>query len=114
VPRPFSKRAIVFREKFLTTRDVSNLLGLSEQEIIDLAKTGLIPHTKIGGEFLRFKRSNILKIRQDIKKQYNVPHRKVYHLERFKEFLYFNDFYIISTFIIIFLLWIIFKDYSVA
>ena len=44
------------REKLLTTREVSKVLGLPEKDIIDLANSNLMPHFKVAGEFLRFRR----------------------------------------------------------
>lgn len=98
------------KERLLATREASHILGIPEKEIIDLANANLIPHFKVGGEFLRFKREDILKIKPAIRKKYNLPDEKHHYLERVKEFLYFNDFYIISLSIIIILLWIIIKD----
>jgi len=51
------------KEKLVTTREASNLLGISEKEIIELAHTNLIPHFKLGGEFLRFKKEDLIKIK---------------------------------------------------
>jgi excisionase family DNA binding protein len=97
-------------EKLLTTREASHVLGISEKDIINLANSNLIPHFKVAGEFLRFKRDDVLRVRPAIKKKYNIPDKKYHRLERIKEFLYFNDFYIVSLALIIFLLWIIIKD----
>lgn len=98
------------QEKLFTTREVSHTLGISEKDIIDLANRNLIPHFKVAGEFLRFKKDDILRIKPVIKKKYNVPDNKGHHLERMKEFLYFNDFYLVSVVIIVLLLWVIVKD----
>ena len=98
------------KEKLLTTREASYVLGISEKDIIDLSDTNLIPHFKLGGEFLRFKKDDVLKIKPAIKKRYNLPERKSRHIERVREFIYFNDFYLISAAIIIGLLWVIIKD----
>jgi hypothetical protein len=76
-----------------------------------MANANLLPHFKVAGEFIRFKRKDILRFKETIKRKYNLPEKKYKRLERFKEFLYFNDFYIICTGIIIALLWIIFKDF---
>ncbi len=97
-------------EKLLTTREASHVLGISEKDIINLANSNLIPHFKVAGEFLRFKRDDVLRVRPAIKKKYNIPDKKHHRLEIIKEFLYFNDFYIVSLALIIFLLWIIIKD----
>lgn len=102
------------KEKLFTTREVSHSLGISEQDVIDLANRNRIPHFKVAGEFLRFKKEDVLRIKPAIKKKYNIPEKKGRYLERVKEFVYFNDFYIVSIAIIIFLLWVILKDLASA
>jgi excisionase family DNA binding protein len=98
------------REKLLTTREASQILGISEKEIIDFASSGLIPHFKIGGEFLRFRREDILKVKEEIRRKYNLSLKKYTWRDKIKDFFYFNDFYIVSFLIILILTWIIFKD----
>ena len=102
------------KEKLFTTREVSHTLGISEKDVIALANRNLVPHFKVAGEFLRFKREDILRIKPAIKKKYNIPEKKDRSLERVREFLYFNDFYLVSAMIIIILLWVILKDLSVG
>lgn len=98
------------KEKLLTTREASHILGISEKDIISLSGSNLIPHFKLGGEFLRFKKDDIFKLKPAIKKKYNLPEKKSRHMERVREFIYFNDFYLVSAAIIIGLLWVIIKD----
>lgn len=98
------------KEKLLSTREVSQILGLSEQEVIDLSNASLLPSFKVAGEFLRFRKEDILKVKETIKNKYNLPERKYQPRERLREFLYFNDFYIVSAAIIFVLLWTILKD----
>jgi predicted DNA-binding transcriptional regulator AlpA len=102
------------REKLLATREVSHILGISEKEIIDLANNNVIPHFKLAGEFLRFRREDILRIKPAIKKKYNLPEKKYHTIEKVKDFFYFNDFYIISAAIIIVLLWVIIKGVALS
>ncbi len=97
--------------KLMTTREVSHELGLPEQEIINLAQDNSIPHFRIGGEFLRFKKNDIMQIKPKINKQYNLTDNSHNLGNKIKEFLYFNDFYIGSTIIIVVLLWLIVKDF---
>ena len=93
------------RERLLTTREASQLLGISEKEIIELANQGKIPAYRVGGEFLRFRQEEILKIKNKFKKASSYSWR-----EKVSDFFYFNDFYIISLILIFLLLWIIFKS----
>ncbi|MCK4917666.1 MAG: helix-turn-helix domain-containing protein [Candidatus Omnitrophica bacterium] len=98
-------------EKLIATREVSRILGISEKEVIEMAETKLIPHFKVAGEFLRFKREDILKVKPEIKKRYNLPEKKIPYIEGLREFIYFNDFYIFSIAIIVILIWVIIKDF---
>ena len=47
------------QDRFLTVRAVAEELGITEQEVIDLAEEGKIPAYKIGGIYLRFKAEQI-------------------------------------------------------
>ena len=99
-------------EKLLTIRDVSLLLGISEKEVMDLAENGVVPGYKIGGMYLRFKRHEIEAYRNKLAL---VSTEKVaggagYCLkDKVNDFFYFNDFYILSGFLIAIILYIIFK-----
>jgi len=102
------------KEKLCTTREASHALGIYEKDVIELANKNIIPHFKVAGEFLRFRKEDIIRIKPAIKKKYNVPERKDRSLERVREFIYFNDFYLISVVVIIVLIWIIVKDLIVS
>jgi len=99
------------KERLLNTREVSRFLGISEKDVIDLAKAKVIAHFRVGGEFLRFRKEAVLKAKPAIKRKYNLPEKKYYQIEKVRDFFYFNDFYIISTVIIVVLLWVIIKDF---
>ncbi|MEI8349462.1 MAG: helix-turn-helix domain-containing protein [Candidatus Omnitrophota bacterium] len=98
------------KEKLLTTREVSQILGLPEQDVIDLAKANLLPSFRVAGEFLRFKKEDIVRVKETIKTKYNIPEQGYHRMDRLKEFLYFNDFYLISGTVIVVLVWTIVKD----
>ncbi len=105
------EKPLSVKEKLLTTREVSSILGISEKEIIELANSNMMAHFKLGGEFFRFRRKDILQIKPAIKKKYNIPEKQHHGFEGVREFLYFNDFYIFSITAIILLLWFILKDF---
>ncbi|MBI5145486.1 MAG: helix-turn-helix domain-containing protein [Candidatus Omnitrophica bacterium] len=97
-------------EKLLTIRDASLILGISEKEVIDLAESGKLPAYKIGGLYLRFKRQQV----EEYRRKHKLVIRPKTPLEsslndRVRDFLYFNDFYIVSAIIIIIILLIIFR-----
>jgi excisionase family DNA binding protein len=104
-----SKSINKIEEKLLTTREVSQILGLSEKEVIELAEAGKISHYKVAGEFLRFKKEEILKVRRIIQRELGLTSTRSLG-ERIRDFFYFNDFYIISFSIILILLWFILKS----
>lgn len=98
-------------EKLLTVREVSLILGISEKEVLDLAESGTIPAYKVGGVYLRFKREQI----ETIKKSHKLAHqkqnssKKLLLKDKFSDFFYFNDFYILAAILIILILYIIFR-----
>lgn len=100
-------------EKLLNIRDVAIILGISEKEVIDLAETGQIPAYKIGGVYLRFKRQQIEEYRKrlglPIKR--NLTSHNYLFKDKLNDFLYFNDFYILSAIIILLIIFIIFQGY---
>ncbi len=98
-------------EKLLTVRDVSLLLGVSEREVLDLAESGKIPAYKVGGVYLRFKHEQVENYRKSHPPLLHKAQAKEnYSLrEKFSDFFYFNDFYIISIIAIALIILIIFR-----
>jgi len=93
--------------KLLTVREAAEVLGLTEKQVIDFVEEGVIPAYKIAGEFLRFRADQIQQLKAKFKpagkqKDYNFR-------ERLSDFLYFNDFYILSIVVIVFIVFFIFK-----
>ncbi len=100
-------------EKLLNIRDASIILGISEKEIINLAETGQIPAYKIGGVYLRFKRQQIEEYRKrlGLTLKRNLTSHNYLFKDKLNDFLYFNDFYILSAIIILLIIFIIFQGY---
>lgn len=100
----------------MTVRDVSLLLGISEQEVLDLVERHDLIAYKVGGVYLRFKQEQVDDFRRNFKpsarQQDNPASGRRYSLgDRIKDFFYFNDFYILSILVIILILIIIFQGY---
>jgi len=101
-------------EKLLNLKEVCQYLGLSEEDLRKLVDRGEIPAYRLGGAILRFKKEQIDKIKAagipKIAKLDEEPSIGTVdnRLEKIKDFLYFNDFYIISAIITIILLVVIF------
>ncbi len=101
----------MFEEKLITVREASLILNITEKEVIELAESGKIPAYKVGGQYLRFKRTQI----EEFKKKLRIPHAvressSKYSLkERLQDFIYFYDFYILSILLVIWMLIIILR-----
>lgn len=98
-------------EKMLTIREVSQILNISEKNVIDFAENGQLPAYKIAGVYLRFKRQQVEEFRKNHKiSPFQQHEEKKYSLNnKTSDFFYFNDFYILSLLIIALLLLIIFR-----
>ncbi len=101
-------------EKLLNIKEVCQYLNISQEDLRTLVDRGEIPAYRLGGTILRFRRDQI-----DILKNKGVPKvaksddlAQAYvaesRLDSFKDFLYFNDFYIISAIVILILLFVSF------
>ena len=84
--------------KLLTIREVAEQLRITEQEVIDLAESGKVPAYKIGGVYLRFRAEHIQEAKVSVVKATHQEERPRLG-ERIREFLYFNDFYILAVMI---------------
>ncbi len=93
--------------KLLTVREVSEVLGITEKEVIESVDQGKIPAYRIAGEFLRFQKEQI----DQIKGKYQAlkPSEDFSSSEKLSDFLYFNDFYIVTFAIIFVLTFLVFK-----
>ena len=96
--------------KFISVREASQMLAVSEKKIMDLIEARKLQAYRIADKFLRLKRDEVISLKNkgeiaSESKQYPYTFK-----ERVKDFFYFNDFYIISGIIIIILLYIIFSD----
>lgn len=93
--------------KLLTIREVAGYLNLTEKEVVDLAQSGDIPAYKVGGVYLRFKKEQIDHVKHKIKPNQELVSIEGTLFERTKDFIYHNDFYFASLFIIFLLLYFI-------
>ncbi|MFA5429934.1 MAG: helix-turn-helix domain-containing protein [Candidatus Omnitrophota bacterium] len=97
-------------EKLLTIRDVALYLNVSEREVMDLAEQGKIPAYKIAGVYLRFRKEQVEAYKNALGSGNSSSTRDFYPFkDRVSDFFYYNDFYIFSTLIVLFLLLFIFR-----
>ena len=117
----------IIEERYLDIHEAAVLLEVREEELWDLVHQHKIPTHNIAGAFLRFKKDDIeaLKIKWRIdrqlfpKKQPASPRgeaaggtsfvhdsavQKLGFAEKFRDFWYFNDFYVVCSALIVVLL----------
>ncbi len=95
-------------KKFVTPKEASDYLCISEEEFNELVAKRVIPIYKIGGVYTRFKVDDLeIYRRKGITK--GAKNYRSNNLDRIKDFFYFNDFYIYSSIVIIAILYFIFK-----
>lgn len=117
--------------KLMTLKELSEYLSIREQDIVELIDSNVIIAYKIGGELLRFRKEQIDATRAEIdakiieiKKEPStmVDSRVKERIraidgevitnsfgDKIKDFLYFNDFYILSAVLIVLLVLYIVK-----
>ncbi len=96
------------KEKLVTLREASDFLGFTEQEIVNLAEEEKIPHFHVGGEFIRFRKEDLLQIKDTLYKDLKIRPKNYSFTDKMNDFFYFNDFYIFSAAIILVLCVVIF------
>ncbi len=114
-------------EDYLSLKDASAILQITEEELRALVKKHQIPTHNVAGVFLRLKRKEVeeLKIKWRIERELFPPARggsasggkpvfahknavtKAGIGSRLADFWYFNDFYILCSVLIVLLLYII-------
>ncbi len=107
------------KEEYLNVHEAALLLEISEEELWDMVHQHKVPTHNIAGAFLRFKKGdmehlkNKWRIERELfpKKEHFFPHQStVQHTgfaENLRDFLYFNDFYIICSILVVILLYFI-------
>ena len=96
---------------YITVRETAQILGVSEKKVMDLIEARTLQAYRIADQFLRLKRAEVMHIRaggeiisEHVRHEYTAA-------ERLRDFLYFNDFYIVAAVIILALLYVIFFSY---
>ena len=107
------------KEEYLNVHEAAEILEISEQELWDLVHQHKIPTHNIAGAFLRLKKGDIeeLKIKWRIERElfpkkepFFSHHNTVQRanlVENLRDFLYFNDFYIVCSILVVVLLYFI-------
>ena len=94
--------------QYISVRETAQILGISEKKVMDFIEERKLYAYRIADKFLRLKRSEVLLLRNSgrvVREEHQIAYTTG---EKVKDFIYFNDFYILSLFIILELLYVIF------
>ncbi|MDD3374942.1 MAG: helix-turn-helix domain-containing protein [Candidatus Omnitrophica bacterium] len=97
-------------DQFISVREAGQLLGVSEKKIMELSDEEKLKVYRIAGQFIRFKKSDVLAIKNAGSIIAENTHYEYTPTERIQDFFYFNDFYLISIGVVFFFLYIIFRN----
>ena len=94
--------------QYITVRETAQVLGVSEKKVMDLIEGRQLQAYRIADQFLRLKRAEVVQIRSSGQVvSENVQHEYSF-ADRLRDFMYFNDFYILALAVIAGLLYVIF------
>lgn len=93
---------------YVTVREASQLLGIAEGRVMSLVDEKKLVAYRIADQYLRFKRSEILAMRDSGKVTSETIKFPYTSQERLFDLIRYNDFYIISFLVIIVLLCLVF------
>lgn len=94
--------------QYITVRETSQILGISEKKVMDMVESGQLQAYRIADQFLRLKRNEVMGVRSSGEVVSEITHHDYTGSEKLKDFFYYNDFYLVSLGVICFLLYIIF------
>lgn len=106
-------------ERYLNVHEAAELLDITEEELWDIVHQHKVPTHNIAGAFLRFRKEDIehLKIKWRIeralfpKMSKYFPHdstvSRATFVDRFRDFWYFNDYYVVCVGVVLVLLYLI-------
>ena len=93
---------------YVTVREASQLLGISESKIMSLIDEKKLLSYRIADQYLRLKRTDVVSLRDSGAITAEMVRFPYTMQERFQDFLAYNDFYIVSAVVILVLLGIVF------
>ena len=94
--------------QYITVRETSQILGVSEKKVMDLIESRKLQAYRIADQFLRLKRAEVLQMRSGGEVVRENVHHDYTAGERLRDFFYYNDFYLVAAALIAALLYIIF------
>ncbi len=93
---------------YIAVREAAQILGVTEQRIMDLIAERKLQAYRIADKFLRLNKTEVLSLRNSGNVENTNVQFEYTPAEKIKDFFYFNDFYLFSGLIIAVLLYIIF------
>ena len=94
--------------QFISVRETAQILAISEKKVMDLIEERKLQAYRIADKFLRLKKSEVLSLRYTGHVTTENRQFSYTSAERFRDFFYFNDFYILSAILTVLLLLVIF------
>ena len=94
--------------QYISVRETAQILAISEKKVMDLIEDESLQAYRIANKFLRLKKTDVLELRNSGEVTQENFEFSYTAADRVKDFFYYNDFYILSFFIIIGLLSVIF------
>lgn len=91
----------------LTIEEVKSFLDLEEAALEKYLKQGRLKAYKIGGTYLRFRKDEVLSLRSDLHGRHAKAQASSSLVSKAQEFWRFNNFYIISLFVVVALAYLI-------
>lgn len=88
-------------EKLWTTGEVAQCLGITDVDVEELVRQGKLTGYKLGGQFLRFRPSQVEALKGQVRFRPLPGKRAAPRSQpwwyRARDFLYFYDFYLVSA-----------------
>ena len=94
--------------QYISVRETAQILGVSEKKVMDLIEDRKLQAYRIADQFLRLKRAEVMQMRTNGEVVRENTHHDYTAGERLRDFIYYNDFYIIALAVVAALLYVIF------
>ncbi len=102
-------------EHLLNMGEACAYLGVDEHKLKEMVRKKVIPAYRIGGSYLRFRKDQLdlaksAIVESPVKTTLQAPIIETTGLEKVKDFLYFNDFYLVSAVLTVLAIVVIFAS----
>lgn len=98
---------MITTNQFISVRETAQMLGVTEKKVMDLIEARRLQAYRIADKFLRLKKTEVLNLRNSGNVQSDHQPIAYSASEKIRDFFYFNDFYLLSSLIILFCLYVI-------